>query len=62
MFGRMLPMRSPSKRLRPVAIGLTLWEIYWRLPPSQRRFLIGQVRKHGPRAAKSAIKVATKKR
>jgi len=54
--------RSPSKRLRPIAIGLTLWEIYWRLPPRQRRFLIGQVRKHGPKAAKSAVKVATKRR
>jgi hypothetical protein len=54
--------RSPSKRLRPVAIGLTLWEIWWRLPPSQRRFLMGQARKHGPNAAKSALKAATKRR
>ena len=53
---------SPSKRLRPIAIGLTLWEIYWRLPPRQRRFLIGQVRKHGPKAAKTAYKAATAKR
>jgi hypothetical protein len=53
---------SPSKRLRPIAIGLTLWEIYWRLPPRQRRFLVGQVRKHGPRAAKTAYNAATKRR
>jgi hypothetical protein len=51
----------PIKRLRPVAIGLTLWEVWWRLPPRQRRFVMGQVRKHGPTVAKSALKAAKRR-
>ena len=52
----------PTSRLRPVAIGLTLWELWRRLPPQQRRFVLGQARTHGPKVAKRLRSSRTKRR
>jgi predicted kinase len=40
-------------KLRPGAIGLafTLWDVYRRLPPKQRKQLMRLARTHGPKAA-----------
>jgi hypothetical protein len=46
--------RSVTKGLRPVALLLTAWDIWRRLPPTQRRMIMDQARKHGPRLAGAA--------
>jgi hypothetical protein len=51
-----------SRRLGPVGVALTMWDIWRRLPPRQRRFVVKQVRKHGPRIAKQALAAASKNR
>jgi hypothetical protein len=48
----------PSPKLRrtvPLTTALALWDIWRRLPPSQRRWLASQAKTHGPRLAKQAI-------
>jgi hypothetical protein len=49
---------------RPGAIGLALtaYDIWRRLPPSQRRAVLGAARKHGPRIAAAAAAAAKAKR
>lgn len=38
-------------RVGPVGVALTLYDIWRRLPPRQRKQLIALARKHGPQAA-----------
>lgn len=40
----------------PIGIALTLFELYRRLPPKQRRRLLEATRKHGSRVAAAALK------
>lgn len=40
----------------PIGIALTLFELYRRLPPKQRKRLVAATRKHGPRLAAAALK------
>jgi hypothetical protein len=49
---------------RPGAIGLALtaYDIWRRLPPSQRRQIMGAARRHGPKIAKAAAAAAAAKR
>ena len=49
---------------RPGAIGLALtaYDIWRRLPPSQRRRILAEARKHGPRIAAAAAGAAKAKR
>lgn len=49
----MAPFRRPTS---PIGIALTLFELYRRLPPKQRRRLLDATRKHGPRVAAAALK------
>ena len=44
--------RLASRRLGPLGLALTAWDIWRRLPPKQRRMILEQTRKHGPRVAK----------
>jgi hypothetical protein len=48
-------------RAKPAAAALMLWELWWRLPAKQRRFVLAQVRQHGPKAAKRAFRAARRK-
>src|SRR4051794_2064865 len=50
-----MPRLRASRRFGPVGTALTLWEIWRRLPPRQRKWVAQQVRMHGPRIAKQAI-------
>lgn len=50
--------RMPLTRVGPLGVALTLWDIWRRLPPRQRRFLVKQARTHGPRLAKQAAAAA----
>lgn len=38
-------------RVGPVGVALTLYDIWRRLPPRQRKQLIALARKHGPKVA-----------
>ncbi len=51
-----------SRRVRFLGTALTLWDIWRRLPPRQRRWVAKQARRHGPRLAKQAIAASRKRR
>jgi hypothetical protein len=40
-----------GRRLGPVGIALTAWDLWRRLPPRQRRQILNIARKHGPKVA-----------
>jgi hypothetical protein len=44
-----------GRRVGPFGLALTVWDIWRRLPPRQRRQLMDQARKHGPRIARQAV-------
>jgi hypothetical protein len=56
-----VPRARLSRRMGSFGAVLTLWDLWRRLPPRQRRFLVRQARKHGPRLARQAF-VATRNR
>ena len=43
--------RLLTRRLGPLGLALTLYDLYRRLPPKQRKQLVELTRKHGPRLA-----------
>jgi hypothetical protein len=47
-----------ARRGSPLGIALTMFEIWRRLPPTQRRMLLDNARRHGPRLASAAAKGA----
>jgi hypothetical protein len=57
-----VPRVKLTRRLGPVGAALTLYDIWRRLPPRQRRWVVAQARKHGPRLAKQAIKTQRTRR
>jgi hypothetical protein len=48
-----MPKLGPKlgRRAGPVGTALLMWDLWRRIPPKQRRLLIQQARKHGPRLA-----------
>ena len=44
-----------TRRMGPVGLALTAYDIWRRIPPKHRRRLLQQARKHGPRIAKAAV-------
>jgi hypothetical protein len=46
-----------TRKIGPVGVALTAWDIWRRLPPEYRRQIMTATRKHGPRLAASAAKV-----
>lgn len=59
---RGVPRLKLTRRLGPVGMALTLWDIWRRLPPRQRRWVMKQARKHGPRVAKQLYAAQKKRR
>ena len=51
------PFRMP-RRAGALGLALTAYDVWRRLPPSQRRMLMESARKHGPRIASAATKKA----
>jgi hypothetical protein len=41
-------------RIGPLGLALTVYDIYRRLPPSQRKRVLQLTRKHGPKVARAA--------
>jgi hypothetical protein len=46
--------RFIARRVGPVGLLLTAWDLWRRLPPRQRQMIVEQARKHGPRLANAA--------
>jgi hypothetical protein len=46
--------RSP-RSIGPLAIALTAWDVYRRLPPRQRKMVLDLARRHGPRLASRVV-------
>jgi hypothetical protein len=45
---------SSARRGGRIGLALMLVDVWRRIPPAQRRLLIAQARRHGPRLAKQA--------
>ena len=43
-----------ARRMVPVGMVITAWDIWRRLPPKQRKRLLSAARTHGPRLASQA--------
>jgi hypothetical protein len=50
----MARFRMLGRRVGPVGIALTAWDIWRRLPPHYRREVMALARRHGPRMAAAA--------
>jgi hypothetical protein len=51
-----VPFRLLTRRAGPLGLALTLFDLWRRLPPKQRRQVVAATRKHGPRLASQAVK------
>ena len=51
-----------SRRLGPVGLALTAWDIWRRLPPKQRKQVLNVARKHGPKFASKVLKASARAR
>jgi hypothetical protein len=50
-----MPLRLLTRRVGPLGLALTAYDIWRRIPPAQRRQLLAATRKHGPKVA-AAVK------
>jgi len=57
-----MPRLRLSRRAGAIGTALTVWDLWRRLPPKQRRFLMKQARTHGPRLAKQALAASKNRR
>ena len=48
--------RMFTRKMGPIGVVLTAIDIWRRIPPKQRRRIVSEARKHGPRLAKAAAK------
>jgi hypothetical protein len=53
---------TATRRLGPVGAALTLFDLWRRMPPGQRRWVADQARHHGPRVAREVWTAQKKKR
>jgi hypothetical protein len=51
-----------TRKIGPVGVALTAWDIWRRLPPRQRKQLIGIARRHGPRVAARVLRTGARAR
>jgi DNA-binding transcriptional regulator YiaG len=51
-----------SRRLGPVGVALTAWDIWRRLPPKQRKQILNLARKHGPKVASRVMRARARSR
>jgi len=49
-------------RAGPIAIALTAWDIWRRLPPRQRKQILEIARKHGPKVAAKVMQARSRAR
>ena len=53
-------MPRAVRRLKPLGIALTAWDIWRRLPPRQRKQILNIARKHGPKVAAGVLRAAAR--
>ncbi|HEY3962901.1 MAG TPA: hypothetical protein VGL84_10280 [Gaiellaceae bacterium] len=51
-----------TRRAGPIGMALMAWDVWRRLPPRRRKWIVKQARQHGPRVAKQVIRARAKKR
>jgi hypothetical protein len=51
-----------TRRLGPVGVALTAWDIWRRLPPKQRKQILNVARKHGPKVASRVLQARARAR
>jgi hypothetical protein len=52
----------PYRRIGPIGLALTAWDIWRRLPPKQRKQVIEIARKQGPKVAAKALQATARVR
>jgi len=57
-----VPRPKLTRRLGPVGVALTAWDIWRRLPPKQRKQVINIARKHGPKVARRMLQARARMR
>jgi hypothetical protein len=57
-----MPRLKLTRRVGPLGAALTIWDVWRRLPPKQRKWVARQARKHGPRLAKQALQAQRDRR
>lgn len=57
-----MPRPKLTRRLGPVGLALTAWDIWRRLPPTQRKQVIAIARKHGPKVAAKVLEARARVR
>ncbi|HVR13485.1 MAG TPA: hypothetical protein VMS41_06880 [Gaiellaceae bacterium] len=43
------------RKIGPLGVALTAYDIWRRIPPQHRRMLVAEARRHGTRVAKAAV-------
>ena len=51
-----------TRRLGPLGLALTAWDIWRRLPQRQRKQILNIARKHGPKVAARVLRAAGRAR
>jgi hypothetical protein len=51
-----------GRRVGPITTVTLLWDVWKRIPPKQRKRIVAQARKHGPRLVKQAVKARSRSR
>ncbi|HZT90806.1 MAG TPA: hypothetical protein VFA05_02100 [Gaiellaceae bacterium] len=57
-----MPRLRLTRRVGPVGTALMLWDLWRRLPPRQRKWVVKQARKHGPRVARQVVEAQRRRR
>jgi len=57
-----VPRLRLTRRVGPVGTALMLWDLWRRLPPRQRKWVVKQARKHGPRVARQVVEAQRRRR
>jgi hypothetical protein len=50
------------RRMGPVGLFLTAYDIWRRIPPKHRRRILAQTRKHGPTVARAVVRRGARRR
>ncbi|MFL5950348.1 MAG: hypothetical protein ACJ74M_01985 [Gaiellaceae bacterium] len=51
-----------TRRLGPLGLALTAWDIWRHLPARQRKQILNVARKHGPKVATSVLRASARAR
>jgi hypothetical protein len=57
-----MPRLKLTRRAGVAGMALTVFDVWRRLPPKQRRWVAKQARKHGPRLARQAFHASRNRR